>query len=194
MICWSGSATCVDLSWRICKMDVSRIYCILRSGRMKNICVWMICSMANVVCHGRIDGCNLCMWNLSIGSYSWGGGNYPSVVTWSSRYMSHDDLGCDVCKMWLWPGTTLPVPVFMVVPGTWPGMVAFVWSGLVVLCWGSWRRYPVWTIHYNVSILITFETPNVRAVLCYISLFLALKTVWHHIDCRWWSNCGSQLL
>ena len=35
--------------------------------------------------------------------------------------------------------------------------------GLMVLCWSSQRRYPVWTIHYNVSILITFKTPNVGA-------------------------------
>ena len=52
---------------------------------------------------------------------------------------------------------TLLMPVFTAVSGAWPGMVAFVWFGLVVLCWGSQRRYPVWTIHYNVSILITFE-------------------------------------
>ena len=79
----------------------------------------------------------------------------------------------------------------------WPGMT-FVWFRLVVLCWGSQRRYPVWTVHYNVTILITFETPNVGAVSCYVSLFLALKTAilvnWHHADHRWWSDGGSQLL
>ena len=77
-------------------------------------------------------------------------------------------------------------------------MVAFVQFGLVVLCWGSQRRYPVWTIHYNVTILITFETPNVGEISCYMFLFLALETVilivWYHVDHRWWSNCGSQLL
>ena len=85
----------------------------------------------------------------------------------------------------------------MAVSGAWPGMVAFLQFRLVVLCWGSQRRYPVWTIHYNVTILITFETPNVGAISCYMSLFLVLETViliiWHHVDHRWWSNHGSQL-
>ena len=97
-------------------------------------------------------------------------------------------------KMWLWPGMTLPVPVFTVVSETWPGMVGFVWSGLMVLCLGSQRRYPVWTVHDNVTVLITLEIPNDGAFSCYMSLFLALETViflvWHHVDCKWWSNHG----
>ena len=53
-------------------------------------------------------------------------------------------------------------------------------------------------IHYNVTILITFKTPNVGAIPCYVAMFLALETsifvVCHHVDHRWWSDGGSQLL
>ena len=70
-------------------------------------------------------------------------------------------------EMWLWPGMTLPVPVLIAVSGAWHGMVGFVWFWLM-LCWGSWRRYPMWAIHYNVTILITFKTPNVGAISCYL--------------------------
>ena len=111
-----------------------------------------------------------------------------TMMTWASVSV----------KMWFWPGTTSPAPVSMVVSGAWCGVVTSVQCGLLVLCWGSQRRYPLWTIHYNVTILITFKTPNVGAISCYVSLFLALKTsiliVWQHVDCRWWSDGGSQLL
>ena len=67
-----------------------------------------------------------------------------------------------------------------------------------MFCWSSQRRYPVWTIHHNVTILITLEASNVRAISCYMSLLLALKTVilfiGHHVHCRWWNNHGGQLL
>ena len=56
----------------------------------------------------------------------------------------------------------------------------------------------MWAIHYNVTILITFKTPDVGTISCYVSFFLVLKTVilivWHHVDHRWWSDGGSQLL
>ena len=71
-------------------------------------------------------------------------------------------------------------------------------SGLVIFCWGFQRRYPVWAIHDNVTILTAFKTSKVRAISCYVSLFQALKKViliiGHHADCRQWNNCGSQLL
>ena len=31
-------------------------------------------------------------------------------------------------------------------------------------------------IHYNVTILITFKTPNVGTISCYVTMFLALET------------------
>ena len=67
-----------------------------------------------------------------------------------------------------------------------------------MFCWSSQRRYHMWTIHDNVTILITFKTSNVRAISCYVCLFLALDTViliiGHHTDCRQWNNHGGQLL
>ena len=35
----------------------------------------------------------------------------------------------------------------------------------------------MWATHYNVTILITFKPPNVGTISCYVSLFLAQKTV-----------------
>ena len=65
-----------------------------------------------------------------------------------------------------------------------------------MLCWGSQRRNPMWPIHYNVTILITFKTSNVGTMSCNVSLFPALKTsvLIIHVDHRWWSDGGSQLL
>ena len=106
-------------------------------------------------------------------------------------------------ELWcLWyclrPWAALPVPGLIAVSRTWSGMVTSVWSGLVMLCWGSQRRNLMWTIHYDVAVLITFKTPNVRAIPCYVAMFLALEKsifiVWHDVDCRWWSDGGSQLL
>ena len=101
-------------------------------------------------------------------------------------------------KMRFWSGMTLPVPVFMVVPWTWFGMVASVRSGLVMFCWGSQRRNPVWAIHDNVTILFTLKASNVRVISCYMSLLLAPETeilfIGHHVDCRRWNNHGCDLL
>ena len=66
-----------------------------------------------------------------------------------------------------------------------------------VVCHGG-RRYPVWAIHDNVTILITFEASNIRAISCYMSLFLALEAailiIGHHVGCRRWNNHGSTAL
>ena len=44
----------------------------------------------------------------------------------------------------------------------------------------------MWTIHYNVTVFITFETPNVGAIPGYLAMFLALETsiffICHHAD------------
>ena len=70
--------------------------------------------------------------------------------------------------------------------------------GLVMFCWGSQRRYPVWTIHDNLTTLITLETSNARAMSCYMSLFLTLETVilfiGYQVDCGRWNNHGCELL
>ena len=56
----------------------------------------------------------------------------------------------------------------------------------------------MWAVHDNLTIFITFKASNVRAISCYMSLFLALKTViliiGYHVDFRRWNNHGSQLL
>ena len=144
-----------------------------------SMCGWSVQWGWCGVLHGRTNGCNLYMWSMSImlGTpevaviipMSWTGATFVWVImTWAAMSV----------KMRLWSGTTLPVPVFMVVSWTWSIGVAFVRSGLVMFCWGSWRRYPMWTIHDNVAILITFKTPNVGATSCYVSLFLTLETAW----------------
>ena len=81
MICWSVSVTYANVILRICRMDMNVIDFNLWSGMMRTFWVQMICSGVNVVCHSGIDGYNPCMWNLSIVSYSLGGGNYPYAMT-----------------------------------------------------------------------------------------------------------------
>ena len=77
------------------------------------------------------------------------------------------------------------------------------WWLLCGLDWWCFAGIPKGGILCGQSItmwpyIITFKTPNVGVISCYVSLFLALKTViliiWHHVDCRWWSGSGSQLL
>ena len=56
----------------------------------------------------------------------------------------------------------------------------------------------MWTIHDNVTIFVTLEASNIRAVLYYMCLFLALETaiffMGHHVDCGRWDYCGCELL
>ena len=179
-------------------MDVNVRDFSLWNGMMMSFCAWIICGAVNVVCHSGINGYNPCRWNLSIMSDSWvvviipmswsGMASIWIMMTWAAVSVG----------TWLWPGMTSPVSVLVAVSRAWHSMVAFMWFELVVFCWGSQRRYPVWIIHCNVTILIIFETPNVRANFCYMSLLLALKKaifiIWHHADHRWRSDGGSQLL
>ena len=56
----------------------------------------------------------------------------------------------------------------------------------------------MWTIHDNVTIFVTLKASNIRAISCYMSLFLALETtiffMGHHVDYGRWDNCGFELL
>ena len=101
-------------------------------------------------------------------------------------------------KLCLRPWTALPVPVLIVVSGTWSGMVTFVWFALVTLCWGSQRRNLCVGNPLQCDHTCHIPKPNVWAISCYMTMFLALETsiftVCHHVDCRWWSDGGSQLL
>ena len=116
------------------------------------------CSVMRLMwCHSRINGCNLYMWSMSIVSYSLAGCDYPYVMTWSGLCKNHDNLSGNACKNEIMVWNDFACPILMVVPQTWSGMMASVRSGLVVFCWGSWRRYPVWAIHHNVTILITLK-------------------------------------
>ena len=61
MICWSVNVTYANLTFRHCRMDVNMIYYNLWSGKLENFYVWMICNEVSMVCHSRIEGCNLYM-------------------------------------------------------------------------------------------------------------------------------------
>ena len=112
-----------NLTLKIGRMFVSVIYCELWSGKLKNFCVWMICDVVNVVCHGEIDGCNLYRWDVSIMSCSCGSCIYPDVITLSSLCMNHDDSSCEVCenKIVIW--------IDFVCPGLHSGALNFIWHG-----------------------------------------------------------------
>ena len=69
MFNWSVSVTYVNLVLIICRMDMNVSGFSLWSGMMMSFCVWMICGVVDLVSHRRINGCNSCMWNLSVMSY-----------------------------------------------------------------------------------------------------------------------------
>ena len=90
-------------------------------------------------------------------------------------------------RMGLWSRPTTSVPVFMMVVWGWSSVAATTIFWSVVMCRCTWRRYPMWVIHYYVTMLITLETLNTGAVTCYMTWFLAFKTaiflVRHNIYC-----------
>ena len=91
-------------------------------------------------------------------------------------------------KMRLWSVLASPVSFLTVVSWTWSGMGTF--GRFVMNCWDSWRRYLVWTIHDNVTIFVTLVASNMRAILCYMSLFLALETNLPHVTSCWLWKVG----
>ena len=109
MICWSVSVTYVNLISRICRMGMNMSDCDVWSGMM-SFFVLMTCGVVDVVCHGRIDGYNSCMQNLSIMSYFCGGGDYPYVMIWNGFYMDYVNLTCSVCGnvTVIWNGFSCP--------------------------------------------------------------------------------------
>ena len=100
--------------------------------------------------------------------------------------------------IWLWSGSTGCVPVFVMVAWGWCIGISMlgVWS--VAVCWCTWRWYPVWAIHYYMSVFITLKTLYIRAMMCYVTWLLTLETmslfVRHNIHCWGWYQCGCKLL
>ena len=133
-ICWSASVTYVNLTSRICRMDVNASDYSLWSGMMSFYAL-MIFGVADVVYHGRIDDYNSCMWNVSIVSYLWGSGNYPCVVTWNSLCMNHVNLTCSVCEnvTVTWNGFPCPCLHNGVWSLAWYGGFCMVWIGDALL-------------------------------------------------------------
>ena len=65
---WSMISNCVTLFGlsyvlTICRMVVNVIYCGPESGNLMSFGVWMICSVAGVVCHGGVCDCDLSVLN-----------------------------------------------------------------------------------------------------------------------------------
>ena len=150
------------------------------------------------MCCGEIDGCNLYRWIMSVVSCSCCGCNYSNVVTLSGLCMNHGTSSCDVCgnENVIWINFTCPclhggVMNLILHGGFWK-----VWVGDVSL--GFLKDVSCVTVHDNVIIFIILIASNMRAILCYMSLFLALETVifimGHHVDCGRWNNCGCELL
>ena len=135
LICWSASVTYVNLILWICRMDVNVSDFSLWSDMMRNFSAWMICSGIEVVSQGGINGYNCYLWNVYIVTYSWGGSNYPYVMTWNGLYMNHDDLSCSVCKNVIvtWKNFACPCPHGIVWGLTWNGGFCAVWLGGALL-------------------------------------------------------------
>ena len=97
LINWSVSVTYVSFIMRFCMMDVNVTGFYPWSGMM-SFCVWMICTVAYVECHGEVDGCNSCMWSSSGVSYSCDIGDYPYVVIWNGLCRNPGNWSCGVCE------------------------------------------------------------------------------------------------
>ena len=101
-------------------------------------------------------------------------------------------------RMGIWSRPTVSVPVFMMVAWVWYSLAATMRLWSMVMCRCTWRRYLMWAIHYNVTILITLKTLNIGIMTCYMTWFLVLKTVIflmrHNIHCWGWYQCGYKLL
>ena len=56
----------------------------------------------------------------------------------------------------------------------------------------------MWTIHDNMTIFVILIASNMRAISCYMTLFLTLETVFffmgHHLDHGRWNNHSCALL
>ena len=56
----------------------------------------------------------------------------------------------------------------------------------------------MWAIHYNMTIFITLKTSDIWAMMCYVTLFLALETaiflLRHDVDCGRSNNHGCKVL
>ena len=79
-----------------------------------------------------------------------------------------------------------------------PTKVEYTCFKYVAMCRCAWRWYPVWAIHYYLSIFITLITSYIRAMTCYVTWFLTLETMFlfvrHNIHCWVWHQCGCKLL
>ena len=112
--------------------------------------------------------------------------------------MNHDDLNCGVCENMAeaWNGIPCPCHHGCVWTLTWGRDFCVVWIGDALLGFPKEESYvgnPLQCDHTH-----HIQTPNVGAISCYMTMFLALKTsiliIWHHVDCTWWTDGGSQLL
>ena len=129
MICWNVNLIYVSLALKIFRMVMSMISCNLWSGKLKNFYVLMIYNVVSVVCHERIDGCNLCRWSMSVMSCSCGGCMYPSFVTLSSLCMNHDGSGCNVC------GNEIVIWISFACPCLHGGVMNLIWHGSFFEVW-----------------------------------------------------------
>ena len=191
VICWKVNLIWVQvLPWRF--VGWSWAWSTVISGVVSwrtSICGWSA-MRSDMVCHGEINGCNLYRWSVSIVSYFCGGCDLSWFLwPWSNLCMNHvTTQAADVSENEIVIWISLHMShVFMdgvlKLDLAWQLLGGFDWWWC---CWGSWRRYPAWTIHDNVTIFVTLIASNMRAISCYMSLFLTPETViffmGHHVD------------
>ena len=85
-------------------------------------CWWSPVGLMWCVMEGLMAITPVCGTGAFVGD-PWGGGDYPCVMTWSSLYMSHDDLSHGVCKNVIvtWNDFTCPCLYGSVWSLTWHG-------------------------------------------------------------------------
>ena len=178
----------------ICRMDVNMIHC------GPDVTWWVVVYGWSLVwlvgCHsGSMTMALVCWMGLPWAAYIvavaipllWSGVASVQVTT-AGAAMSV------ILRLWSQPVS--PFSIFLVVSRAWPGVAISV--HLVMLCWCTWRCHFMRAVHNYISVFFKFLASDVRAVLCDVSWFLALKTliifVWHHVDHWGWKDGWSKML
>ena len=73
-----------------------------------------------------------------------------------------------------WSAVLVSVPVM--VSRSWSGVMPGVGSLSMMMCKCAWWGYPMWTVHYYMTIFIAFKTLYIWTVSFYMTLLLTLET------------------
>ena len=163
----------------IYRMDVNVIYCSPDSSNLMSCSVWMICSVAGVVCHGGFGDFGLGVLNGITLSSSLAALSTP--LLWSevaSVQVTMAGAGMSTIARW-WFESVSSFLIFLAVSRAWSCVA--ISMCLVMWCQCSRRGYFMRAVHDNMSTVITFMTYDMMAVSC-ISAICSGSWHWKHLS------------